>query len=131
MMKTRRIERSPSKVPDCAPADHAPRSAPEARGNEAAFERAASFFHAAADVARLKLLARLAGGEWCVTELAQVVGLPMSTVSEHLRLLRTENLVKRRRVAKHMYYTLKDHHITRLIRSALEHAGEVPEVEDE
>jgi hypothetical protein len=30
-----------------------------------------------------------------------------------------------------MYYTLADHHITRLIRSALEHAGEVQEVEDE
>jgi ArsR family transcriptional regulator len=131
-MKTRRAQGSLSKVTAaCAPADHAPRSAPDAWGSEAAFERAASFFHAAADVARLKLLARLAGGEWCVTELAQVVGLPMSTVSEHLRLLRTENLVKRRRVAKHMYYTLKDHHITRLIRSALEHAGEVPEVEDE
>jgi ArsR family transcriptional regulator, lead/cadmium/zinc/bismuth-responsive transcriptional repressor len=130
-MKTRRTPRSLAKVAACAPGDHAPRSAPAAWGDEAAFERAASFFHAAADVTRLKLLARLAGGEWCVTELAQVAGLPMSTVSEHLRLLRTENLVKRRRVAKHMYYTLADHHITRLSCSALEHAGEVPEVEDE
>jgi ArsR family transcriptional regulator, lead/cadmium/zinc/bismuth-responsive transcriptional repressor len=112
-------------------ADHAPRSTPADWGNDAAFERAASFFQAAADVVRLKLLARLAGGEWCVTELAEAAGLPMSTISEHLRRLRTENLVKRRRVAKHMYYTLADHHITRLIRSALEHAGEVAEVEGE
>jgi ArsR family transcriptional regulator len=82
-------------------------------------------------VSRLKLLARLAGGEWCVTELAQAAGLPMSTVSQHLRMLRTENLVKRRRVAKHMYYALADHHITRLIRSALEHASEEPEAGDE
>jgi DNA-binding transcriptional ArsR family regulator len=118
-------------VAECAPADHAPRSAPGAWGSDAAFERAASFFDAAADVTRLKLLARLAGSEWCVTELAQAAGLPMSTISEHLRRLRTENLVRRRRVAKHMYYTLADHHITRLIRSALEHAGELPDAEDE
>jgi ArsR family transcriptional regulator len=130
-MKNRETQQARSKVAECAPADHAPRPTPDAWGNDAAFEKAASLFNAAADVARLKLLARLAGGEWCVTELAQAAGLPMSTMSEHLRLLRTENLVKRRRVAKHMYYTLKDHHITRLIRSALEHAGEAPEVEDE
>jgi ArsR family transcriptional regulator len=130
-MKARQIRRSTSKAAECGPADHAPRSTPEAWGNEAAFERAASFFHAAADVARLKLLARLAGGEWCVTELAQAAGLPMSTVSQQLRMLRTQNLVKRRRVAKHIYYGLADHHITRLIRSALEHASEEPEAGDE
>ena len=48
-----------------------------------------------------------------------------------LRMLRTENLVKRRRVAKHIYYSLADHHITGLIRSALEHANEEPEESDE
>ena len=130
-MKRKQTRRPRPAAAECAPADHAPRSAPEAWGKDAAFARAASFFRAAADVSRLKLLARLAGGEWCVTELAEAAGLPMSTVSEHLRRLRTENLVKRRRVAKHMYYTLADHHITRLIRSALEHAGEEPEAGDE
>jgi ArsR family transcriptional regulator, lead/cadmium/zinc/bismuth-responsive transcriptional repressor len=127
----RKPEQQPPKTPECAPADHAPRSDPRAWGSDDAFERAARFFHAAADVTRLKLLARLAGGEWCVTELAQAAGLPMSTVSQQLRLLRTQNLVKRRRVAKHIYYALADHHITGLIRSALEHANEEPEASDE
>jgi DNA-binding transcriptional ArsR family regulator len=130
-MKHVQPRRSPPKVAECAPTDHAPRSDPKAWGSDAAFERAAGFFRAAADVARLKLLARLAGGEWCVTELAQAAGLPMSTVSQQLRMLRAENLVKRRRVAKHIYYALADHHITGLIRSALEHANEVPEESDE
>jgi len=116
---------------ECAPADHSRRSAPEAWGTEAAFERAANFFRAAADVTRLKMLARLAGGEWCVTELAEAAGLPMSTVSQQLRMLRTVNLVKRRRVAKHIYYALADDHITGLIRSALEHANEAPEADDD
>jgi DNA-binding transcriptional ArsR family regulator len=119
------------KVAECAPADHARRGAPEAWGSDVAFERAAAFFRAAADVTRLKILARLAGGEWCVTELAEAAGLPMSTVSQQLRMLRTVNLIKRRRVAKHIYYALADDHITGLIRSALEHANEVPEQGDE
>ena len=67
----------------------------------------------------------------CKNLLSQAAGLPMSTVSQQLRMLRAENLVKRRRVAKHIYYALADHHITGLIRSALEHANEVPEESDE
>jgi ArsR family transcriptional regulator, lead/cadmium/zinc/bismuth-responsive transcriptional repressor len=127
------VRRTPSRTPtpaECGPADHAPRSSPEEWGDDAAFERAASFFQAAADVARLKLLARLSGGEWCVTELAQAAGLSMSTISENLRRLWTVDMVKRRRAGKHVYYTLADDHIVRLIRSALEHAGEAPVPED-
>src|SRR5580693_6748090 len=56
------------KAAECAAAEHARRSAPEAWGSDAAFDRAADFFRAAADVMRLKMLARLAEGEWCVTE---------------------------------------------------------------
>jgi len=99
--------------------------------DDAELERAAGLFRAVADVARLKLLARLAGGEWCVSELAQAAGLPMSTVSQQLRMLRTQNLVRRRRVAKHIYYGLADDHVTRLIRSALEHATELAQETDD
>jgi ArsR family transcriptional regulator, lead/cadmium/zinc/bismuth-responsive transcriptional repressor len=111
-----------SKLPGCVPADHAPRSARTLLEDDAALARAASLFRAVADVSRLKLLARLARGEWCVTELAEAAGLPMSTVSQQLRMLRTENLVRRRRVAKHIFYALADDHVTGLIRSALEHS---------
>jgi ArsR family transcriptional regulator len=92
--------------------------------DEVALARAASLFRAVADVARLKLLVRLAESEWCVTELAQASGLPMSTVSQQLRTLHLENLVRRRRVAKHVFYALADAHVTRLIRDALDHAVE-------
>jgi ArsR family transcriptional regulator, lead/cadmium/zinc/bismuth-responsive transcriptional repressor len=120
------VSRALPKAAACAPAEHARRSAPESWGNDAAFERAAALFRAAGDVTRLKILARLAGGEWCVTELAEASSLPMSTVSQHLRMLRTANLVKGRRAAKHVYYGLADDCITGFIRSALEHANEAP-----
>lgn len=120
-----------SRVPRCAPADHAPRSARTALDDDAALARAARLFRAVSDISRLKLLARLANGEWCVTELAQAAGLPMSTVSQQLRTLRTENLVVRRRVTKHIFYALADDHVTDLIREALAHAAERPEDDGE
>ncbi len=112
------------KGPDCTPSEHRARSPRLPWGNDAAFERAAGLFPAIADEARLRLLARLATGEWCVTELATVSDLPMSTVSQQLRTLRAENLVLRRRAGKHVYYMLADGHVTALIRAALEHSSE-------
>jgi ArsR family transcriptional regulator len=80
----------------------------------------------------LKLLTRLAdGGEWCVTELAHAAHVALPTISQQLRLLRSEGLVRRRRVAKHVYYALADEHIRDLLRSALDHATEEPPAPDE
>jgi DNA-binding transcriptional ArsR family regulator len=119
------VKRVKPKVdPTCEPHDHAMRSREKRPASPEAFERAASFFRAAGDVSRLKLLARLSEGEWCVTELAEAAGVALSTVSQQLRLLRAEHLVTRRRAAKHVYYALADVHIRQLIESALAHASE-------
>lgn len=87
---------------------------------------AAGVFRAAGDVGRLELLTRLAGGSWCVSELAEDVGEGLTTVSQRLRVLRTEGLVVRRREGKHIYYSLADDHVAELIRNALDHAAESP-----
>jgi DNA-binding transcriptional ArsR family regulator len=121
----------PSDVAACEPTEHAKRAPIEPGVSEEAYERAAGFFRAAGDLARLKLLVRLADGEWCVTELAQAAHVTLPTVSQQLRLLRAGGLVKRRRVAKHVYYALADGHIRDLLRSALEHAAEGPPAPDE
>jgi ArsR family transcriptional regulator len=120
-----------SSVAACKPDDHAVRPGAELRVSDEAFERAAGFFRAAADVSRLKLLTRLEAGELCVTELAQAAGVALPTVSQQLRLLRAEGLVTRRRVAKHVFYALADAHIIALIRSALDHAAEDHPVVDD
>ena len=83
-------------------------------------EKAAALFRALGDSARLSMLERLATGEYCVTELAE----GLSTISQRLRTLRMERLLKRRRVGKHVYYTLADQHVADLIRSAIAHAAE-------
>jgi hypothetical protein len=73
----------PSSLPACVPTEHDVRAPAGPRVSDEAYERAASFFRAVGDVARLKLLTRLAdGGEWCVTELAQAAHVPLPTVSQ-------------------------------------------------
>jgi len=102
---------------------HAPRDE-RPRFEEEAFVRAAAIFRAAGDLGRLKLLERLSAGEWCVSELASLAGANMSTVSQQLRLLRSERLITRRREGSHLYYSLVDAHVSDLIHAALEHARE-------
>ena len=89
-----------------------------------AVEEAAALFRAAGEPQRLRLLAMLAQGERCVSELAEAAAASMSTVSQRLRVLRGEGLVSRRRAGKHAYYRLADDHVAELIASALAHADE-------
>ncbi len=92
--------------------------------DEPALEAAAGFFRAAGDVSRLRLLTVLREGEWCVSELAQALGEGLSTISQRLKVLRTEGLVARRRDGKHVLYSLADEHVAELIGNALAHASD-------
>jgi DNA-binding transcriptional ArsR family regulator len=109
----------------CGPEEHAQRRR-KSKVTDEDLERAAALFRAFGDVARLRLLERLADGEWCVTELADAAGVGLSTVSQQLRLLRAERIVKRRRAGKHIFYGLADAHILDLVENALSHAAEKP-----
>jgi DNA-binding transcriptional ArsR family regulator len=111
--------------PGCAH-EHHERRAPTVATPAIVVERAAALFRALGDSARLSLLERLAGGEYCVTELADATGEGLSTISQRLRTLRSERLLRRRRVGKHVYYTLADQHVVDLIASAIAHAAEQP-----
>ncbi len=92
--------------------------------SDAAFATAASLFRAAGDEARLRVIERLGHGEQCVTELALAMGTKLSTLSQQLRLLRNERIVKQRRDGKHIFYSLADNHVRELIDAALQHASE-------
>jgi ArsR family transcriptional regulator len=89
-----------------------------------ALEQASAMFRALGDPARLRLLARLVGGEICVTELADLEQEKLTTVSARLRTLYAVRLVKRRRQAKHIFYGLADAHVVDLVRSGIDHATE-------
>jgi DNA-binding transcriptional ArsR family regulator len=91
----------------------------------AALDRAARLFRAMGDSPRLRLLHLLSAGECCVTELVEDSAEKFSTVSQRLRVLRSEGLVARRRVGLHVYYSLADRHVADLVANALAHAGEL------
>ena len=78
-----------------------------------------------ADAPRLQILDLLKKGELCVTEIVAAVNQKFSTVSQRLRLLRSEGLIVRRRDGNHIYYALADRHVADLILNALAHAHEL------
>lgn len=114
-----------STQPGCDPQEHrlvrrAPPVGPES------LERAAAIFRALGDVPRLRLLALLSQGPSCVSELAAAEAEDLSTISQRLRILRAERLVRRQRAGKHINYSLADQHILDLVFNALAHASEGP-----
>lgn len=80
------------------------------------------------DVNRLRLLSLLAKSELCVTELTEALKDNLPAISQRLKLLRAERLVRTRRQGKHVFYSLTDNHIAELIANGLAH-GEEPEDE--
>ncbi len=81
----------------------------------------AETFAALADSNRAKIIYSLIGQELCVCDIACVVGVSESAVSQHLRILRTLRLVKQRKEGRMMYYSLNDDHIQTLLGVCLEH----------
>jgi DNA-binding transcriptional ArsR family regulator len=111
--------------PTCEPHEHPPTGGGAVAQDVAGLDRAARLFRALGDAPRLQLLQLLTDGERCVTEIVAAVGEKFSTVSQRLRLLRTEGLVARRRQGKHIFYALADRHVSDLIHNALAHAAEL------
>ncbi|MDY6836062.1 MAG: metalloregulator ArsR/SmtB family transcription factor [Chloroflexota bacterium] len=85
------------------------------------YMRLAQTFSALADSNRAKIIYSLVGQELCVCDIACVVGISESAVSQHLRILRTLRLVKQRKDGRMMYYSLNDNHIETLLDVCLEH----------
>jgi len=73
-------------------------------------EELAETFRALGDPGRLRLLSFLAaqpGGEACVCNLTEPLGLSQPTVSHHLKVLTEAGLLERERRATWIYYRLR------------------------
>jgi ArsR family transcriptional regulator, zinc-responsive transcriptional repressor len=83
-------------------------------------------FRMLADITRVQVLWALVGRELSVNELAEHVGKPAPSVSQHLAKLRMARLVRTRRAGTTIYYSLENDHIRQLVTDAVfnaEHAG--------
>jgi len=81
-------------------------------------------FSVLADPTRTKIIHALSSDELCVCDIASILGASLSAVSHQLRILRNMRIVKFRKDAKMVYYTLDDDHITTLFNEGLKHIRE-------
>ncbi|BFM08793.1 metalloregulator ArsR/SmtB family transcription factor [Halioxenophilus aromaticivorans] len=70
--------------------------------------RAAEFLRSLANEYRLLILCHLAAGELSVGELHTHFTLSQSSFSQHLAVLRNQGLLKNRKVAQTVYYSIAD-----------------------
>lgn len=80
-------------------------------------EQASALLKAMANERRLVILCSLAQNEMSVGELEAVVGLSQSALSQHLARLRKDELVKTRRSAQTIYYSIRDDAVLSVLKS--------------
>jgi ArsR family transcriptional regulator, virulence genes transcriptional regulator len=66
---------------------------------------------------RLKILCFLMDGEKTVGEIEKEFGSSISNISQHLTVLRRMEILKRRKSANYMYYSIKDDNIQKLLNT--------------
>jgi DNA-binding transcriptional ArsR family regulator len=76
---------------------------------------AAGFLKILANRRRLMILCELLRGERSVSELAGVVGLSQSALSQHLAKLRRGHLVRTRRESQTVHYSIADPGVSKVI----------------
>ncbi len=64
---------------------------------------------------RLMILCQLADGEKSVGEVAELLDIPQSPLSQHLSRMRKEGLVTTRRSAQTIYYSLTSGEVSKII----------------
>jgi ArsR family transcriptional regulator, virulence genes transcriptional regulator len=85
--------------------------------------RASRLLKAMGNTRRLAILCHLSEREHSVNELCTLIGLSQSALSQHLARLRRDNLVKTRRVAQTVYYSLASSEVAPLLQTLSEIAA--------
>lgn len=81
----------------------------------------ASLFKLFGDGTRVQIFHALEQSEMCVCDLAVLLGVTKSAISHQLKALRLAGLVKFRREAQIVYYSLADDHVKEIIDKGFEH----------
>jgi DNA-binding transcriptional ArsR family regulator len=84
----------------------------------------ADLFRLLGDTSRLRIVAACLEQPTAVSAIADRLGLSLSLVSHHLRLLKAARIVRAERDGKNVFYAADDEHIRRVIVDMLEHVAE-------
>lgn len=90
----------------------------------AAYQSAADLLRALSAPIRVAIVTELAGGERCVHELVEKLGVAQPLVSQHLRVLRGAGVVRGTRRGREIAYSLVDEHLAHIVADAINHARE-------
>ena len=80
---------------------------PQRLKSKVEFRRAADVFKALSNPSRVMIVNALADGEHCVADLTALAQLDISTVSNHLAVLRSVGIVVDERRGTQVFYTLR------------------------
>jgi DNA-binding transcriptional ArsR family regulator len=89
-------------------------------GRREQIERVARAMRAIAHPLRLKVLCVLGEGELSVQDVVEAVGTSQSNVSQHLAILREKGILKARKDANRVYYSVSDQRTLHLIATMRE-----------
>lgn len=70
---------------------------------------------------RMKILLALMEGELCVYHICEITGGKQSATSQHLKKLKDNNIIKCKKNANQVVYSIADEHIVEIIKMALVH----------
>lgn len=84
----------------------------------------ASLYKMFSDSTRIKILWALSNDEMCVCDLAVLLNMTKSAISHQLKSLRLAKLVKFRKEAQTVYYSLADDHVSSIFEKGFEHIFE-------
>jgi len=84
----------------------------------------ADLFRLLGDASRLKIVVACLEKPLAVSDIADKLGLSVSLVSHHLRLLKGARLVRADRQGKQVFYGADDDHVRRMVEDMVIHVGE-------
>ncbi|MEI7474137.1 MAG: metalloregulator ArsR/SmtB family transcription factor [bacterium] len=84
------------------------------------FKSMSEFFALLSNPDRIKILGLLKEKEMDVNDIQVALEISQSRVSQHLKLLKLNSLVKERRCGRNVYYTVTDSRVTTVVQSALQ-----------
>jgi len=79
------------------------------------YEKVSETLKALAHPARLKMVAGLLKDECNVAQIQKVLGLPQSTISQHLRILKNADIIKGRREGTKTCYRVIDARVRKIV----------------
>jgi len=79
------------------------------------YEKINEMLKALAHPARLKMVAGLLKNECNVAQIQKVLGLPQSTISQHLRILKNAGIIKGRREGTKTCYRVIDARVRKIV----------------